>query len=389
MDKRIRWFLAVLAGAASLSAAAVADTSRAGAAVKIDGATGNVFAAGASVEITGDIEAGVGPRTAVFAAGASVNVSATVDGALFVTGGDVSYTGASEVLFASGGNVSIGGSVKEDAMIAGGNVMILEGAQFQSELHAAGASVDYAGSTTGDVNLAGAFVRLDGAVDGDAELAGEEIVIGPRARVKGGLTYYSTKSAEISPEAQITGAIVKKEESERDIKWERHKRNPFASRGDLKSTAYGALFWFVALGASGVLMALTFPKWFGEAAAAGRDHPLSSLLLGFAVLIALPVGSFLFMIMILGLPFGGFLLALYVGLLFISMIGAGLGFGHLLLDRSKDVRAKILLFIAGLAILLVVGAAPVIGPIVGSFAMLLGLGVLVRGLWTALRADTA
>ncbi len=387
MEKRFHKALALIAAAACLGAAAQAETSRAGAAVKIDGAKGNVFAAGASVEITGNIEAGMGPRTGVFAAGASVNVSAAVDGALFITGGDVSYTGSSEVLFASGGNVSIGGSVEENAMVAGGNVMILEGATFQSELRAAGASVDYAGATTGDASFAGAFVRLDGVVDGDAELAGEEIVIGPRTRVKGGLTYYSTKPAEISPEAQISGAIVQKEESERDIKWERHKRNPFASRRDLRSTAYGALFWFVALGASGVLMALTFPRWFGEAAAAGRDHPLSSLLLGFAFLIALPVAAVLFMIVILGLPFGGFLLSLYVGFLFISMIGAGLGFGHLLLDRSRDTRAKLLLFVAGLAILLVVGAAPVLGGIVTFVAMLLGLGVLVRGLWASLRAN--
>ena len=389
MKKHAHWALAILAVAASLSAGAAAETSRAGAAVKIDGAKGTVFAAGASVEITGVVEEGMGPRTAVFAAGASVNVSASIDGALFVTGGDVSYTGASEVLFASGGNVSIAGKVEEDAMIAGGNVMILDGATFESDVHAAGASVDYAGATAGDASLAGAFVRLDGAVDGDAELAGEEIVIGPRARIKGGLTYYSTKPAEISPEAQIAGEIVQKEASERQVRWERHKRNPFASRGDFRSTAYGALFSFVALGASGVLMALVFPKWFGEAAAAGRDHPLSSLLLGFAVLIALPIASILFMVMILGLPFGGFLLLLYLGLLVISMIGAGLGFGHLLLDRSKDTRAKILLFVAGLAILLVVGAAPVLGPIVGFFAMLLGLGVLVRGLWASLRAETA
>lgn len=364
-----------------------ADTHRAGASVKIDGAKGNVFAAGASVEITGAVDAGMTPRTAVFAAGASVNVSATIDGALFVTGGDVSYTGSADTLFASGGNLSIGGSVAEDAMIAGGNIEILDSATFEDEVHVAGASIDYAGASKSDANFAGAYVHLNGAVGGDAEIAAEDIVVGPGARVAGKLTYYSDKDAQISPEAQITGEIVRKEEIEKSPKWEGRKSNPFASRDSFRSTAYGALFWFVALGGSGILMALTFPRWFGEAAAAGREYPLSSLLLGFAVLIALPVAAILFMVMILGIPFGGFLLSLYVGLLVISMIGAGLGFGHMLLDRSKDTQAKILLYLVGLAILLVVGAAPVVGGIVSFFAMLLGLGVLVRGLWASLRGE--
>lgn len=385
MKSHLAKALAGCLAAFALLAPAHADTSRSGASVRIDGARGNVFAAGASVEISGEIAGGMTPRTGVFAAGASVGVSADIDGSLAAAGGDVVMTGSAKQLFLSGGNVTFAGEVDGDAFIAGGNVMVQQGATFHDDAHAAGASIDFAGTVQNDASLAGAFVRLNGVVGGDAEVSAENVVIGPATRVSGDLTYYATAPAEIDPAAQVTGEIVYKEASERDIKWMREKKeNPFAGYG-VRDNVYGALFWFVALGASGALMSLVFPRWFGAVAVAGREKPLSSLLLGFAVLIALPVAAILFMVIIIGLPFGGFLIALYLGLLCISMIGAGFATGHLLLDRSKDETPKVLLYFVGLAALTILGAAPVVGGIVTFLAIILGLGVLVRGLWSAMR----
>lgn len=378
--------IAAIVAAGLALAPAAADTSRSGASVKIDGAKGNVFAAGASVEISGEITGGMTPRSGVFAAGGSVGVSAKIDGSLFAAGGDVVLTGSSRQLFASGGNVTFAGEVDQDAFLAGGNLTVQQGATFHDDAHAAGASIDFAGTVQNDANLAGAFVRLNGIVGGDAELSAETVVIGPETRVSGNLTYYATEPAEIDPAARITGELVYKQASERDIEWKREKKqNPFSKYG-MHDNIYGALFWFVALGASGALMALVFPRWFGAAATAGRDKPLSSLLLGFAVLIALPVAAIMFMLMVIGLPFGGFLIALYVGLLCISMIGAGFAVGHLLLDRSRDDSAKVLLFFVGLAALTILGAAPLVGGIVTFLALIFGMGVLVRGLWSSMRA---
>lgn len=374
--------------ALQLVGAARADTTRTGAAVKIEGARGGVFAAGADVEISGDISPGLRPVTGVLAVGGSVKISASIDGGLAAAGGDVLFTGHAERIFVSGGNVTIGGRVADDAHVAGGNLTVAPEASIGHELHAAGGALDIAGTIGEDAELSGAFVRFNGTVRGDAEISGETVVIGPNARIAGDLTYYATKPADISPEAEIGGEVVFKEASERKFEWEDARRPPFV-HGDFPLRAYGALFWFVALGASGALMALVFPRWMGEAAAAGRDKPLTSLAIGFAVLIGLPVAAVLLMIMILGIPFGGFLLALYAGLLAISMIGAGLGAGHMLFDRGDGRQAKFLLFFAGLAIVLVVGAAPLVGGIVTFFAMLLGLGVLFRGLWSALRAEAA
>jgi len=91
----MRIFLAMAALAAmQLFGAAMADETQTGASVKIDGARGGVFAAGANVEITGEVSSGLRPMTGVLALGGSVRVSATIDGSLVAAGGDVTFTGS-------------------------------------------------------------------------------------------------------------------------------------------------------------------------------------------------------------------------------------------------------------------------------------------------------
>lgn len=377
--------LAALA-AAQFFGAAMADTITTGTSVKIDGARGSVFAAGAHVEIAGDIAPGMRPMTGVLAAGGSVDISASIDGALAAAGGDVIFSGHAQHVFLTGGNVTVSGRVTEGAAIAGGNLTLNPEAIIEHEFAAAGGSLDILGRIGGDAELAGAYVRFNGVIDGDAEISGESIVVGPGARIAGNLVYYTDGEADISPRATIGGEVIAKKASERQFDWKDVKRPP-VMQGDLRTRAYGALFWFVALGASGALMLVIFPHWMGEAAAAGRDRPLTSMLIGFAVLIALPVAAILLMVVVLGLPLGGFLLALYAGLLAVSMVGGGLAAGHLLLDKSESSQAKFAAYFTGLAIVLVVGAAPYIGGIVAFLAMLLGLGVLFRGLFSALRGE--
>lgn len=383
-----RFLVAAIASLVALSGAATAETSKSGVSVRVNGGEAPVFAAGASVEISGDIREGSMSASGVFGAGASVVVSANIEGSLAAAGGEVSFSGSAKRFFAAGGDIAISGSAVEDSAVAGGNIKVTNEARFEKDFAAAGASVDVAGEIQGDANLAGAFVQLNGAVKGDAELSGDTVVIGPDARIDGDLTYYSEQEADIAPTAAISGKVTFKHASEREIRNRRDRGHVLGERS-MKARAYGALWSFVALGVSGLLMGLLFPRWFGETAVAGRDSPLASLLLGFATLICGPVAAILLMVVVLGLPLGAFMLALYLGLLALSYIGAGIGVGHLLADRSEDRRMKVLPFFLGLAAVLVLAAAPLIGGLVGFLALSIGLGALVRGLWLTLTAPAA
>ncbi|MEZ5928856.1 MAG: hypothetical protein R3C55_10325 [Parvularculaceae bacterium] len=381
----MRIFLAMAALAAmQLFGAAMADETQTGASVKIDGARGGVFAAGANVEITGEVSSGLRPMTGVLALGGSVRVSATIDGSLVAAGGDVTFTGEANEFIGSGGNVTFAGSVEEDAMIAGGNLTVTPDAFIGGTLRMAGGALDVSGKMQDGAEIAGASIIFNGEVTGDLTIDADDIVIGPDAKISGELIYYSPKDADISPQAILAGGVVKKQTREGRYKFE--ERGPkFFTEKSMTARAYGALFWFVALGASGALMMLLFPRWMGETAASGRERPLTDMLIGVGVLIAMPIAAIVFMVIILGIPFGAFMLALYLGLLMVSNIGAGLAVGHLLMDKSGDKQAKFLPFLAGLAIVLILGAVPYIGALFSAVGMTIGLGALFNGLWVALR----
>ncbi|HXI88231.1 MAG TPA: hypothetical protein VNH64_12285, partial [Parvularculaceae bacterium] len=269
----MRVFSCVLIVALAIAEPAGAETLRAGPSVKIEGGSDNVFAAGADVEISGDVASTSGKRAMVAAAGGSVTVSADVDGDVAIAGGDVSFSGRTDHLFAAGGNVAVSGRADDRAAIAGGRITVEPTAIFANDVKIAGASVDFGGQAQKGAKLAGGFVRLAGAVEGDAELAGESIEVGPQAHVSGDLVIEAPDKPDIPSSAVIGGEVIYKKTSVHDIEWKRWDHHPFGSPHSVREGIFGALFGFVVLSASGIVMMLLFPNWLGAAAAAGRDKP--------------------------------------------------------------------------------------------------------------------
>lgn len=366
--------------------AASAQTFKAGDVVEIDGAEGPVFAMGGEVEIRGNVSGGsTGPWT-VMAAGGSVDIDARIDGGLAVAGGEVEVRGRARSIAASGGAVLVDATIDEDAKLTGGEATLGANSRVGGDLRAVGGELILSGAVDGDAKMTGGEILLEGSVAGDVEISGEDIEIGADAVIGGDLTYYSNRRADIHPHARIAGAVMFNERSASELKDYRDGDFDFGlDGGGVAERAFGALFWFVALGASGALMGAVFPGWLGAVAEAGRDKPVGALIAGVFALVFTPILAVLLMIVVIGLPFGLFLLAIYGALLLVSFIGAGYAFGHLLLDRSNDGEAKIGLFLAGLAIISVAAAIPFIGWIVGAAAFAFGLGAMTLGLLRALR----
>ncbi|MEM9495129.1 MAG: polymer-forming cytoskeletal protein [Pseudomonadota bacterium] len=346
----------------------MAQTVRSGAAVDIDGARGGVIAAGGKVSVTGDVKRGFALMPAVIAAGGSVSVDATINGDVMLAGGDVVFAGAAEDVRLTGGALTIAGAAAGDMSAAGGSVEV-------------SAFADIAG----DLSIAAETIDFDGSVAGDAILSGTKISIGENARIAGDLIYGGAAAPEIKPGAAIAGEV----KSSGEAAPVQPQEGSEARRRFGVERAYGALFWFVAFGASGALMGVLFPGWMARAAVHGRDGPFGSMAIGLGLLVLTPIVAALSMAIVLGLPFGVLLLGAYGALLFVSFIGAGLGLGHLLFDRSGDASAKLSLFAAGLAIVLIASAAPVVGWLAVVLSAAFGMGVLARGLIGALQTHPA
>ncbi len=369
--------LCLALGVIAAPAAAVGQVFQAGPSVEVEGADGPVFAMGGEVELTGDMRGGP-----VFAAGGSVDIDAAIDGGLMAAGGEVTIAGAAKTVKASGGDVVFQAETSGDVELAGGSVEIRSGSVIDGVVKAAGGDVVMDGEILSDASFAGGAVRIDGRIAGDVEIASEDIEIGPNAVIEGALDYKSPSEASIAEGAVIRGETTYNQVSARDLDlddmggW---------SGGGVQERALGALFWFVASAASGALMNVLFPGWMAGVAAAGRDTPIGALVMGLGVLLLTPILAVLFMLIIIGLPLGVLLLAVYGGLLVVSSIGAGYAAGHLFFDRTKDDEAKLSWFLAGLAIVLVLGAAPVVGWIVTFLAVVFGVGALSLSLLRSLR----
>jgi len=132
------------------------------------------------------------------------------------------------------------------------------------------------------------------------------------------------------------------------------------------------------------LLISLFPGLFSRVRRAGKFHPISTSLIGFAGVVILPILAILLMLIGIGLPVGGFLLMSYIGLLILSIIGASVSIGAMLFDRDER-GAELLPFLAATAILLLLMALPVIGGAVSVLAVALGFGAMVRGFWASLR----
>ena len=221
-------------------------------------------------------------------------------------------------------------------------------------------------------------VTIDGPIVGDVKINSQSIRLGPKTVIDGDVTFATIGSPVIDENAVING-----ETTYSDFVDGKHDH----SIGKVVTgRLFGALFWFVALGASGALLMLIFPGWINRSMVAARDEPIGTFAFGVVALIATPIAAILSMVIVIGLPFGIFLLTIYGGLLFLSGIGAAFGIGHLLLDKSEDDTAKLTLFAVGLAIFSIASAVPFIGWIIGALAMSYGLGALGVGIVRSLRA---
>jgi len=274
-------------------------------------------------------------------------------------------------------------------------------------------------------DLAGAVnaLTLGGEIGGDvdADVDGEEGGAGPPAFVPGpqvpiptvepgltltesaliggNLTYQSSTEAQIDSGAQIEGDVVREE---RPVEEEDEE----ATRSPLAEGVLDALGSLVSLVLVGLLLMWLAPGWIRRRAYTVLDRPLASLgwgllglvaflILGLVILLAtillaivlglLTLGSLVALIVILGLlAEAALVLAFWVSTGYLAQIIVGFLAGVLLLESVLPGRAprRVLPLVVGLIVYVILGAIPVLGPIVGLIVVLLGLGALFSWVWT-------
>jgi hypothetical protein len=250
-----------------------------------------------------------------------------------------------------------------------GGAYIAEGQSFEDVVIFDGlASIQ--GEVRGDLVVFHGDVEVAGAVHGDVIVFDGDVTVRSGATIGGDLA--TTREAVIEEGAAIEG------ETRKPSKDFFRPVEVFAARVALWITATVSLLLL------GLLLLGLAPRPMDRVAATWQSSKGSAALWGVILLVGLPLGAVLAMVTIVGIPLGvGVLLAL--GLLYsIGYVAGAWALGRSLVPAP---RARSVSFLAGFAIVRLLGLIPIVGGIVSTVVLVFGLGLLIVSIWRA-RAET-
>lgn len=334
------------------------------------------FAAGSEVvvarPVAGDLIAG----------GGKLDVRADVAGDAVLTGGEVRVDGrVGESLYLMGGKLSVNGAVGRNARLGGGQVDLGVPAEVAGNLSVAGGEVNLKGRVNGYLQVAGGKVLLDGIVGGDVEARTGELTLGPNARITGKLRYASRNDMRRDPAAQVQGPV---ERVPVEGGW------PVPEDMERGMGRSGSWIWTLGLLVLAGVLVMALPGFSGRLAETLRTRFPVSLLLGFVLLVCLPVAAVLMMITLIGVPLGLLTMVLYPALLLLGYVCSGVALGDWLgkrfrLPLSQGSLGRVAAAVLGVLVIGLLARVPWLGGLVMAVALLAGLGALAMQAWQSSR----
>ncbi len=325
------------------------------------------FATGESVTISGTVNGDA------YVAGGNILIDGRINGDLLVAGGTVTIRGTiTDDVRAAGGNITVSGNIGKNITAAGGDVHITDAARIAGSLTSGAGNVSVFAPIGRGITVGAGNVTIGSAVNGTINAGVGNLTLTPDARINGNINYWSEANAQVSPGASVSGQIT------HNIP---QKQPQITAQKTTEFFAKAALFWklisFTSALVVGLLLLRFFPQFTEKAAQTALDSPLKSILIGFIALVVTPIAVIILLVTVLGIPLALVLLVLYWLALYTAKIIVGLATGIWVANRSGWKRNIGWVFVLGLLLYYIVTSIPVIGWIIGFFAMLLGLGALL------------
>lgn len=332
-----------------------------------------------------------------YLAGGSVTSAATVQGDLAAAGGNVVIQGpvwvdlaaaggtvtvsadVGDDLRALGGTIIVQGNIKKDLVVAGGQITI-SGRGVGGDAALAGGSIDIEAPVGGSVRITGGTIRINAPIEGDVDIKTDKLTLGPKALIRGDLTYSAPSAATMEEGAQVLGATNFNERSP--------KNGALIAAG----IAGFITLWLFAKLLMTIVGAFALYFIFGRYTQALVDgavaNPLPSFVIGLLFTIATPVIAVMLLVSIVGLPIGILFIAAYIGAMIIGSFVAPIVLGsyahHLFSKRGYAVSWKTILL--GVLIYFILTLIPFVGWIGKMIVFWIALGSALSIKWTAAKA---
>ena len=335
----------------------------------------NAYLAGADVTMSAPVQGDL------VAAGATVHVSSSVSQDFLVGGGTVILSGSAQDVRVAGGTLLLGGTYSGELMAAGGQVNVGQGTTIAKDSYIAGGSIDFLGTEQGNLTLIGGSVYVNGIVHGNLVVrARQSVRMGSNAVIDGTIEYTSPEAATVDSGAKITGAVTY---HPAPVQEPVHSETPAVSRAawGLASFAF-AIAWTIKVL---ILLAGAYVLWFalrtetGDMVKRATGQFWKSMLVGFIVLVAMPIAALIACITILGaIPaMIGFLV--YALLLVVAMPLAGIITGSFVFRRKLDLAWYHIAL--GMLAFMLAKLVPFVGWIAWFAMFVVSLGAVSQTLW--------
>ena len=321
----------------------------------------------------------------VYVASTSGRVEGRIDGDLVITTGTLSISGtvAGDVLALTSGTVTIetGGVVEGSLRTVTPQVQVDGEVRRDLFVTGLGTTIGSAGSVGRDVIVFGGAVTIDGAVGRDVrgrmlntsvggsvgrdlDVSVQRLVIEDGAAVSGDVLYRSTTTAVIAP-GTVDGQVV-----------QLPAQSNFIFGVILTIANVVGFFAFVVCG---IILLWLFRATGAASVEAIERHPLKTLLIGFLMLIGVPILVLLLAATLVGLPLAALLLAMLLLALVFGPVPAVAAAGDLILRRKGGLFGA---FVLG-AILWRLGIwlIPFVGAILYLVGLIWGVGGWTLGAW--------
>lgn len=331
----------------------------------------DLYIAGGTVTIDGRVTGDV------IAAAGDVKVAGQVGGSLQVIGGRIEISGVvTGTVRIISGDVTVSGDITGDILLAGGTLALENGGTIDGDVVLVGGEVDILGPVGGDIRGSAGRLTINSRVGGNVDVTVDTVTLLSKARIAGDFTYASRRDASIAAGAVVTG------------KTERSEPNRYYPGDNAGSWLTSPLFRLLCGLIAGLILILLMPGAAVSVADATRMAPLTSLLLGIALLICLPIAFGVLLVTLVGVPIAIIGFAGYFSVLYLSQVFLGTAIGRFILPSSWDTRSRgynLLAMTIGVLILggLRMAPAPFVSSLIALLTGVMALGAVAVAIRTA------
>jgi cytoskeletal protein CcmA (bactofilin family) len=327
---------------------------------------GDQYLAASTVDVHGTV---VGDLTM---AGLQAGLDGTVSGDVNAVGVLVHVGGVvGDDVRALGGQVIVQGWVHDALLAGGGEISLTPGTRVGGKAILGGRRIVIRGDLGATLDATGSYVEIDGDVEGTARIRSDEVVIGPKARLRGDLVVLGANPPRIADGAKVGGKVTV-------------EAAPPATLGAwIVAASRAALMQIGMLLVAWAWMALA-PLLARDAAAIEWRSPGLAETMGLAAVAGLPLVALLAALTVVGIPIAIGVASAWVLLVLVGYSSTAIFLGAWLRARTRrtlgvpGMRSRLLWTLIALLLLRAASALPWAGWVVTVGAVLAGAGAVAR-----------